>query len=82
MDHDLYQSEITGPFAKLCGGGTDNDGDMESCVSLAQLRGGGFAVRDTKLPASSGQELRFTASELVALAQHVTEHPEQFPLDT
>ncbi|MDT9690306.1 hypothetical protein Q5762_18560 [Streptomyces sp. P9(2023)] len=44
---DLYEREVSGPFAALCGGGTANDGNMESCITLAELHGGGYALGET-----------------------------------
>jgi hypothetical protein len=70
---NLYEQEITGPFAKLCGGGT-NDGNMEDCVLAAPLEGGGLALRDSKVPDSP--ELRFSASELIALGSKIAEFAE------
>ncbi|MFE6098623.1 DUF397 domain-containing protein [Streptomyces laurentii] len=65
---DLYEREVTGPFAALCGGGTDNDGNMESCITLAELRGGGYALGDSK-PEGTGRELRMSAAEITAFAR-------------
>lgn len=67
---NLYDQEITGPFAKLCGGGT-NDGNMEDCVLAAPLEGGGLAIQDSKIPDSP--ELRFSAPELIALGAKIAE---------
>jgi hypothetical protein len=64
---DLYAKPVAGPFAVLCGGGTDNDGSMEDCLTIADLAGGGYAVADTK-PGGQGRELRFTADELTSFA--------------
>ncbi len=66
MADNLYGKKIAGPFAALCGGNTDNNGDADDCVTLADLEGGGFAIRDTKLGEDS-PELRFTRDELMAL---------------
>ncbi|MER6098628.1 DUF397 domain-containing protein [Streptomyces sp. NPDC001728] len=64
---DLYTSEVTGPFAALCGGngGTSN---AESCVTLAPLAGGGFALGDSK-PEGTGRQLRMSEAELTAFAE-------------
>ncbi|WP_329368642.1 DUF397 domain-containing protein [Streptomyces sp. NBC_00669] len=67
MPRNLYDSPVAGEFAALCGGGTDNDGSMEDCLTLAELAGGGFAVRDTKT-AGEGRELRFSEAELTSFA--------------
>ncbi|MGW3272275.1 DUF397 domain-containing protein [Streptomyces kronopolitis] len=72
----LYTREITGPFAAMCGGGTDNDGNMESCISIAPLAGGGYALGDTK-PDGAGRELRMSKSEITAFAKRfLAEHGE------
>ncbi|WP_415949967.1 DUF397 domain-containing protein [Streptomyces sp. KLOTTS4A1] len=68
MSQSLYDRDVTGPFAALCGGGTDNDGNMESCISLAELAGGGYALGDTK-PEGAGRELRMSAEEITAFAR-------------
>ncbi|HTJ72791.1 MAG TPA: hypothetical protein VL551_34955 [Actinospica sp.] len=69
MSTELYKQEITGPFAKLCGGGT-NDGNMEDCVVAAPLEGGGLALRDSKLGEDS-PELRFDFNELKSLGDKI-----------
>ncbi|WP_274032566.1 DUF397 domain-containing protein [Streptomyces sp. MMBL 11-1] len=68
----LYDQEITGPFAAMCGGGTDNDGNMESCISIAPLAGGGYALGDTK-PDGAGRELRMTKAEIQSFVDRWTE---------
>lgn len=70
---NLYEQQITGPFAAFCGGGTDNDGSSEDCLEIAPIKGGGYALRDAK-PEGSGRELRFTKSELIAFAEQVGDH--------
>ncbi|MEU9044068.1 DUF397 domain-containing protein [Kitasatospora sp. NPDC048343] len=65
---NLYESEIVGPFAALCGGGTDNDGTMESCISVAELSGGGYALGDTK-PEGAGRQLRMSREEITSFAE-------------
>ncbi|MFJ3904234.1 DUF397 domain-containing protein [Streptomyces sp. NPDC090025] len=65
---DLYAREVSGQLAALCGGGTDNDGSMESCITLAELRGGGYALGDSK-PEGAGRELRMSAAEITAFAR-------------
>lgn len=64
---DLYAKPISGPFVALCGGGQDNDGSMESCMTIAELAGGGYAMGGNK-PGDAGRELRFSAEELTAFA--------------
>lgn len=61
----IYDEPVEAPFAKLCGGGT-NDGNMEDCVLAAPLPDGGLAIKDSKLGDAS-PELRFDAEELKAL---------------
>ncbi|THA72482.1 DUF397 domain-containing protein [Streptomyces sp. A0642] len=66
---NLYDRSVEGDFSYLCNGnGTEES--MESCLSLAQLNGGGYAIRDTKAE-GAGRELRGTSSELLSFAQHV-----------
>lgn len=65
---NLYEREVAGPFAALCGGGTDNDGNMESCLSIAELAGGGYALGDTK-PEGKDRELRMSADEITRFAR-------------
>lgn len=71
MSENLYESEITGPFAALCGGNTDNTGSGETCMSLAELAGGGYAIGDTKPEGAGREALRFTKEELIAGAQEI-----------
>ncbi|AXI78481.1 DUF397 domain-containing protein [Peterkaempfera bronchialis] len=51
----------------MCGGNLG--GENESCAAIASIPGTGeaFILRDTK-PEGAGRELRFTASEMDALA--------------
>ena len=71
MSENLYDKSIVGPFESLCGGNTDNNGDADDCVSVADLEGGGYAVRDAKLGEAS-PELRFTRDELIELGRKFT----------
>ncbi|PYC87749.1 DUF397 domain-containing protein [Streptomyces tateyamensis] len=64
---NLYERDVTGPFAALCGGGT-NDGSMEDCISVAELAGGGYALGDTKAD-GAGRELRMTRDEITSFAE-------------
>ncbi|MEV7278125.1 DUF397 domain-containing protein [Streptomyces sp. NPDC093111] len=63
---NLYESEITGEFAALCGGagGTSN---AESCLTLAELTGGGYALGDSK-PEGAGRQLRMSEAEITTFA--------------
>ncbi|MFD4858397.1 DUF397 domain-containing protein [Streptomyces atratus] len=68
---NLYNRPIEGEFSFLCNGnGTEEN--MESCLSLAQLKGGGYAVQDTKAE-GAGRELRASSSELLSFAQHIVD---------
>ncbi|MFE2075168.1 DUF397 domain-containing protein [Streptomyces misionensis] len=67
--NNLYGRQVVGEFSYLCtGNGTEEN--MESCIALAPLAGGGFALRDTKAE-GAGQELRGSAAELLNLAEHI-----------
>lgn len=66
-DPNLYEKEIAGPFTRLCGGGSDDD-SMESCLSVASLAGGGYALGDTK-PEGEGRELRMSRDEITGFAR-------------
>lgn len=68
--HDLYQRPLTGAYAKLCGGGQDNDGNMESCVGFQPIAGGGYELTDSKLGDDS-PALRFTREELLNAAAKI-----------
>ncbi|MEU8582340.1 DUF397 domain-containing protein [Streptomyces abikoensis] len=60
---DLYALAIDGAaFAKACGGNTHPDG--ESCVTLAWIGEGAWALGDSKRP--EAEPLRFTTAELTA----------------
>ncbi|MFD7259286.1 DUF397 domain-containing protein [Streptomyces sp. NPDC059874] len=65
---NLYEREVSGPYASFCGGGTDNDGNMESCITLAELAGGGYSLGDSK-PEGQGRELRMSAAEITDFAK-------------
>lgn len=67
---DLYNRPLTGAYAKLCGGGQDNDGSMESCVGYQPLAGGGAEITDSKLGDDS-PALRFTREELLNFAAQI-----------
>ncbi|MFJ9128958.1 DUF397 domain-containing protein [Streptomyces sp. NPDC102340] len=73
---NLYERDVAGPFAALCGGGQDNDGNMESCITLAELNGGGYALGDTK-PEGKDRELRMSADEITKFARGwLASHPD------
>ncbi|WLQ34228.1 DUF397 domain-containing protein [Streptomyces castrisilvae] len=64
---ELYQRPVSGEFSALCGGNSGND--VESCVTIAALAGGGYALRDTKLADTAEQpELRMSADEITKFA--------------
>ncbi|MZE79588.1 DUF397 domain-containing protein [Streptomyces xinghaiensis] len=62
---ELYDVDLTGvAWRKSSASGAEND-----CVEIAELPGGGWAIRDSKNP---GREpLRFTATEWTAFRQGV-----------
>lgn len=63
MATDLYGLPLHGvAFSKACGGNTHPDG--ESCVTLARIAPGAWAVGDSKRP--DAEPLRFTTEELAA----------------
>lgn len=60
---DLYALPVDGiQFSKACGGNTHPDG--ESCVTLARIGDGFWAMGDSKRPGA--EPLRFTTAELQA----------------
>ncbi|KPI33244.1 protein of unknown function DUF397 [Actinobacteria bacterium OV450] len=63
---ELYARTIVGPYAALCGGGT-NDGNMEDCITIAELAGGGYSLRDSKDEDRS--DLRYSADEITTFAR-------------
>ncbi|RKS09814.1 uncharacterized protein DUF397 [Nocardiopsis sp. Huas11] len=65
---DLYKIDLRGvAWAKPCGGNSDENGDEESCVLVADTPEV-VAVRDSKNPAMAA--LRFTKSEMDAFVRH------------
>lgn len=66
---NIYERVVEGPFAIFCGGGSDDD-SMEDCLSIAEVKGGGFALRDTKTE-GEGRELRGSVTEIRAFAEGV-----------
>ncbi|MEU0120598.1 DUF397 domain-containing protein [Streptomyces albidoflavus] len=65
---NLYDRQVAGPFASFCGGGTDNDGNMEDCLTIAELAGGGYALGDSKAE-GAGRQLRMSAQEITDFAE-------------
>ncbi|WP_399089030.1 DUF397 domain-containing protein [Streptomyces sp. BBFR2] len=62
-NEDLYVLPLDGvEFRAACGGNTHPDG--ESCVTLARIGPGVWAMGDSKRP--GGEPLRFTTAELAA----------------
>ncbi|MFJ5264321.1 DUF397 domain-containing protein [Streptomyces sp. NPDC088387] len=58
---DLYALDLSGAsFVRVCGGNTHPDG--ESCVTLARIGDGAWALGDSKRPGT--EPLRFTSAEL------------------
>lgn len=68
MSDDLYGIDLSGAsWVKPCGGNSDDNGDEESCVLVAQAPGL-VALRDSK---NHGLEaLRFTKAEIDAFVRH------------
>jgi hypothetical protein len=65
MSGNLYDRPIDGEFGYLCSGnGTEEN--MESCLGLAPLLGGDWAIAGNK-PEDAGHELRGSAAELHGL---------------
>jgi hypothetical protein len=64
---DLYTRDLGDlTFRRLCGGNNNEDGEGESCVEIAPIKGvpNAFALRDGKNPDAG--TLRFTGDELRA----------------
>lgn len=55
----LYGRELVGPYDYMCNTDGSNT-DMESCLGIAELKGGGYSITGTK-PEDSGRELRGTS---------------------
>lgn len=68
MAKNLYDREVAGPYSKFCGGGTDNDGNMEDCITIAELAGGGYVLGDSK-PEGGDRQIRMSADEITAFAE-------------
>lgn len=64
----LYDRTPVGPFSALCGGNEDNDGSQESCMTVAELAGGGYALGGNK-PEDAGRELRMSRDEITGFAK-------------
>lgn len=67
MQENLYEKELSGPFVALCGGGDSGSDSMESCITVSELHGGGYALRDSK-PEGDGRELRMSRDEITGFA--------------
>ncbi|CAL9400922.1 hypothetical protein SUDANB121_01469 [Nocardiopsis dassonvillei] len=68
MTDDLYRIDLSGtPWVKPCGGNSDENGDEESCVLVAQTPDL-VALRDSKSPGL--EALRFTRAEVEAFVRH------------
>lgn len=62
----LYDSLVAGPYSQFCGGNSGNN--MESCVKIADLVGGGYSLTDSK-PEGAGRELRMSEAEVITFAR-------------
>ncbi|MFF9483662.1 DUF397 domain-containing protein [Streptomyces sp. NPDC014676] len=70
----LYGRELVGPYDYMCNTDGSNT-DMESCLGIAGLKGGGYSITGTK-PEDSGRELRGTVGELRAFYRTLRGIPE------
>jgi hypothetical protein len=62
----LYEREVAGEYSKFCGGNSGND--VESCMQIADLVGGGYSLTDSK-PEGAGNQLCMTEEEIVTFAR-------------
>jgi hypothetical protein len=62
----LYGRPVAGDYSKFCGGNSGND--VESCMQIAELVGGGYSLTDSK-PEGAGRQLRMTEEEIVVFAR-------------
>lgn len=68
MPDDLYRIDLSAAsWVKPCGGNSDDNGDEESCVLIAQTPDL-VALRDSKSP--DLEALRFTKTEVEAFVRH------------
>ncbi|WP_428957845.1 DUF397 domain-containing protein [Streptomyces sp. cg35] len=70
----LYGAALVGPHTYLCNTDGSNT-DMESCLGVAELVGGGYSVNGNK-PEDSGRELRGTLAEMRGLFRQMQAIPE------
>lgn len=61
----LYERKLVGPYDYMCNTDGTNT-DMESCLGVAELAGGGYSITGNK-PEDTGRELRGTLGEMRAL---------------
>jgi hypothetical protein len=70
----IYTQALVGPHAYMCNTDGSNT-DMESCLGVAELVGGGYSIAGNKA-VDSGREVRGTLSELQGLYKKLGEIPE------
>jgi hypothetical protein len=70
---DLYTRGLVGPHTYMCNTDGSNT-DMESCLGIAELAGGGYSIGGNK-PEDSGHEVRGTLDELRSLFQQMAANP-------
>lgn len=70
----LYERDLVGPYDYMCNTDGSNT-DMESCLGLAELAGGGYSIKGVS-EEHSGREVRGTLGELRALYKVMRNRPE------
>jgi hypothetical protein len=70
----LYDRKLVGPYDYMCNTDGSNT-DMESCLGVAELEGGGYSINGNK-PEDTGRELRGTLGELRALYRVLRNNPD------
>ncbi|MGW0996412.1 hypothetical protein [Streptomyces sp. NPDC002520] len=70
----IYNQPLVGPHSYMCNTDGSNT-DMESCLGVAELVGGGYSINGNK-PEDTGRELRGTLDELRGLYQQLASIPE------
>jgi hypothetical protein len=71
---DLYARDLLGPYDYMCNTDGSNT-DMESCLGIAELAGGGYSITGNK-PEDTGRELRGSVGELRDLYRVLRNKPE------
>jgi hypothetical protein len=71
---NLYSRDLVGPYNYMCNTDGSNT-DMESCLGIAELKGGGYSITGNKAE-DSGRELRGSLDEFRALYRVLRNRPE------